>query len=162
MTVDGKVIEVVTNDFELWFWRRVLRVSWMEKKTNMWIIENIKPEWTLESRVRKAALSYSVHVLRAGGMEDDVMLGIMNGARRRGRPRERWLDTFKGYSSGASISNLVRDANDRAGWRGAATAVARSRTLNIYFSPSHLSASTLRCVLAWIMTCQCFRYSAVA
>ena len=44
--------------FELWCWRRVLRVSWMERKTNIWIIENIKPEWTLESRVPKAALSY--------------------------------------------------------------------------------------------------------
>ena len=52
--------------FELWFWRRVLRVSWMERKTNMSIIENIKPEWTLESRVTKAALSYFGHVVRAG------------------------------------------------------------------------------------------------
>ena len=75
--------------FELWCWRRVLRVSWMERKTNIWIIENIKPEWTQESRVPKAALSYFGHVVRAGGMEDDVMLGRMNGARRRGRPRQR-------------------------------------------------------------------------
>ena len=71
------------DSFELWCWRRVLRVSWMERKTNIWIIENIKPEWTLESRVPKAALSYFGHVVRAGGMEDDVMLGRKNGARRR-------------------------------------------------------------------------------
>ena len=58
--------------FELWCWRRVLRVSWMERKTNISIIENIKPEWTLESRVAKAALCYFGHVVRAGGMEDDV------------------------------------------------------------------------------------------
>ena len=99
----------------------------MERKTNMWIIENIKPEWTLESRVPKAALSYFGHVVRAGGMEDDVMLGRMNGARRRGRPRQRWLDTLKGYSSGTTISNMRRDARDRAGWRGVAAAVARGR-----------------------------------
>ena len=68
--------------FELWCWRRVLRVSWMERKTNISIIENIKPEWTLESRVTKAALSYFGHVVRAGGMEDDMMLGRMNGARK--------------------------------------------------------------------------------
>ena len=61
--------------FELWCWRRVVRVPWMERKTNILIIENIKPEWTLESRVPKAALSYFGHVVRAGGMEDDVMLG---------------------------------------------------------------------------------------
>ena len=50
------------------------------------IIENIKPEWTLELRVAKAALSYFGHMVRAGGMEDDVMLGRMNGVRRRRRP----------------------------------------------------------------------------
>ena len=99
--------------FELWCWRRVLRASWMDRKTNIWIIENIKPEWTLESRVPKAALSYFGHVVRAGGMEDDVMLGRMNGARRRGRPRQRWLDTLMGYSSGATISNMRRYARDR-------------------------------------------------
>ena len=61
--------------FELWCWRRILRVSWMERKTNIWITENIKPEWTLESKVPKAALSYFGHLVRAGGMEDDVTLG---------------------------------------------------------------------------------------
>ena len=66
--------------FELWCWRRVLSVSWMERKTNISIIENIKPEWTLESMVTKEALSYFGHVVRAGGMEDDVMLGRMNGS----------------------------------------------------------------------------------
>ena len=99
----------------------------MDRKANILIIENIKPEWTLESRVTKAALSYFGPVVRAGGMEDDVMLGRMNGARKRGRPRQRWLDALKGYSSGAIISNMRRDTRDREGWRGAATAVARGR-----------------------------------
>ena len=85
----------------------------MERKTNMSIIENIKPEWTLESRVAKAALSYFGHVVRAGGMEDDVMLGRMNGARKRGRPRQIWVDTLKGYASGATISDMRRDARER-------------------------------------------------
>ena len=94
----------------------------------MSIIENIKPEWTLESRVAKAALSYFGHVVRAGGMEDDMTrLGRMNGARKRGRPRQRWLDTLKGYASGATISDMRRDAIERTGWRGATTAVARGR-----------------------------------
>ena len=91
------------------------------------IIENIKPEWTLESRVAKAALSYFGHLVRAGGMEDDVMLGRMNGARKGGRPMQRWVDTLKGYASGATISDIRRDARERAGWRGATTAVARGR-----------------------------------
>ena len=73
----------------------------------------------------KEALSYFGHAVGAGGMEDDVMLGRMNGVRRGGRPIQRWLDAFKGYSSGATINNMRRDARDRAGRRGAATAVAR-------------------------------------
>ena len=73
----------------------------------------------------KEALSYFGHVVRAGGMEDDVMLGRMNGSRKRGTPRQRWLDALKEYASGATISNMRRDGRDRAGWRGATTAVAR-------------------------------------
>ena len=97
------------------------------KKEIISIIENIKPEWKLDSRVTKAALSYFGHVVSAGGMEDDVMLGRMNGVRKRGRPRQKWLDKFKGYSSGATISNMRRDARNRAGWRGAAMTVTRGR-----------------------------------
>ena len=80
--------------FELWCWRRVLRVSRMERKTNISIIENIKPEWTLETRVTKAALSYFGHVVRAGGMEDDVMLGrIMEREREDDQDKDqRWID----------------------------------------------------------------------
>ena len=78
----------------------------MERKTNM----DNQEHQTLESRVPKTALSNVGHVVRAGGLEDDVMLGRMNGARRRGRPRQRWLDTLKGYLSGATISNIMRDA----------------------------------------------------
>ena len=62
----------------------------------------------------EGSLSYFGHVVRAGGMEDDVMLGRMNGARKRGRPIQIWLDTLKGYSIGATISNMRRDARDRA------------------------------------------------
>ena len=68
----------------------------------------------------KAALSYFEHVVRAGGMEDYVMLGRMNGARKIGRPRQIWLDTIKGYSS-----DMRRNERDRVGRRGAVTAVAR-------------------------------------
>ena len=75
----------------------------------------------------KGTKGYFGHVVRAGGMEDDVMLGRMNGARKRGRPRQIWLDTLKGCVSGATISNMRRDARDRAGWRGATTTVARGR-----------------------------------
>ena len=88
----------------------------------------------------KAALCYFGHMVRAGGMEDDVMLGRINGARKRGRPRQRWLDTLNGYASGATISNMRRDARDRAGWRGAATAVAdATRRHKVRYSSSGIS-----------------------
>ncbi len=79
--------------FEMWCWRRVMGMSWMERNTKVWLLENIKPEWTLESRVTQAALRYFGHVVREErGMENDAMLGEMSGKRRRGRPRTRWLD----------------------------------------------------------------------
>ena len=59
--------------------------------------------------------------------ETSKSVGVMNGARKRGRPRQRWVDTLKGYASGATISDMRRDARERAGWRGATTAVARGR-----------------------------------
>ena len=114
--------------FELWCWRRVMRVSWMERKTNVWVLENVKPKWTLESRVIKGALSYFGHVVRKElGMENDVMLGGMRGKRRRGRPRTKWLDTIKDVK-GPSINIMRRDARERVEWRGATAAVARGRT----------------------------------
>ena len=61
-----------------------MRVSWVERKTNVWMLENIKPEWTLESRVAQAGLRYFGHVLsEERGMENDVMLWEMSGKRRR-------------------------------------------------------------------------------
>ena len=71
---------------------------------------------------RNGYWSHFGHVVRAWGMEDDVMFGRLNGARKRGRSRQIWLDTLKGYSSGATISNMSRDARYRAVWRGATTA----------------------------------------
>ena len=93
----------------------------MERKTNAWVIENNEPEWALESTVMKSG-----HVVRAGGMDNDVMFWRVSGA-RRGRPRQRWLDTLKDYLNGSTINSMSWDARDRAGCRGAATAAARGR-----------------------------------
>ena len=79
----------------------------------------------------------------------DARLGRMNGARKRGIPRQIWLDTIKGYASGATISNMRRDATDKAGWRGAATAVARGRLRLKVTSSSPSSSLGSRCAL-WL------------
>ena len=78
--------------FELWCWRRVLRVSWMERKTNISIIESIKPEWTLESRVTKAALSYFGHVWweHEGWKMACCSGGLMEREREEDRDKDGW------------------------------------------------------------------------
>ena len=72
-----KLERKMIDAFELWCWRRLLRLTWIDRKTNVWVIDNIKPEWTLESRIVKAPLCYFSHVIRAGGMEYEVMVGRM-------------------------------------------------------------------------------------
>ena len=96
--------------------------------TGFIVIRGIRCIPRIQSSANATSCSYHFgHVVRAGGMEDDVMLGRMNGTRKRGRPRQRWVDTLKGYAIGATVSNMRRDARHRAGWRAATTVVARGR-----------------------------------
>ena len=105
-----------------------MRVSWMEGNPNVWVLENIKPEWTLESRVAQASLRYFGHVVaEERGMENDVMLGEMSGKRRRGRPRTRWLGNMNTIK-GPSINSMILEVTDRDRWRSATAVVARGRT----------------------------------
>ena len=112
--------------FELWCWRRLLRVTWIDRKTNVWVIDNIKLEWTLESRIVKASLCYFGHVIRAGGMEYEVMVGRMGDYRSRGIPRQRWLDSIKKNFYG-TIYNMIRASRCRRSWIDAVIDVARGR-----------------------------------
>ena len=74
--------------FEMWCWRRVIRLSWMERKTNICMLKNIKPEWTLESKATQATLSYFGHAAREKRrMEKDVMLREMSMKTKQGRPK---------------------------------------------------------------------------
>ena len=72
-----KLQRKMIDAFELWCWRHLLRVTWTDINTNVWVIDNIKPAWTLESRIVKASLCYYGHVIRAGRMEYEVMVGRM-------------------------------------------------------------------------------------
>ena len=112
--------------FELWCWRRLIRITWTDRKTNVWVIDNIKPEWTLESRIVKESLYYFIHVIRAGGLEYEVMLGRMGGYRSRGRPRQRWLDSINKNFYG-TIFKMIRASRCRRNCRAAVIDVARGR-----------------------------------
>ena len=82
-----------TDIFELWCWRRLLRVTWTARKSNQSILKEISPEYSLEGLMLKLKLHYFGHLMqRTGSLEKTLMLGKIEGRRRRGRQRMRWLD----------------------------------------------------------------------
>jgi len=82
--------------FELWTWRRILRVPWTEKRTNFSILEDVKPKRSLEATILRLKLRYFCHVMRAKrSLERDIMLGQVEGHRKQGKPQMRRLDSIK-------------------------------------------------------------------
>ena len=82
-----------TDAFKLWYWRRLLRVPWTARKSNQSILKEINPEYSLEGLMLKLKLQSSGHMMqRADSLENILMLGKIEGRRRRGRERMRWLD----------------------------------------------------------------------
>ena len=112
--------------FELWCWRRMLRIPWTARRTNKSVLEEIKIEISLEGMTAKQALTFFGHTVRASGMEKDIMLGRVEGTRRRGRQRTRWLDVLKEFT-GMSLHQLNETAMNRSEWRSFVQRIARSR-----------------------------------
>ena len=126
MPINLKINELLIYIYIYYIWRRLLRVTWIDRKTNVWVIDNIKLEWMIESRIVKASLCYFGHVIRAGGMEYEVIVGRIEGYISRGRPRQRWLDSIKKNFHG-TIYNMIRASRCRRSWRAAVIDVARGR-----------------------------------
>ena len=115
--------------FEMWCWRRMLRIPWMEHKTNDFVLNQIGQNATVFTKIERSKLQYFGHICRRQGdnIENIIMQGRMEGSRRRGRQKLRWSDGIK-QTTGLSLVTAHRLAQDRVIWKNIINRVTKGQT----------------------------------